>query len=281
MRVALLGTGTMGAGMARSAKRAGLDVVAWNRTASRAAPLADDGIEVADTVAAAVSGADAVLTVLFDTDSVLGIADELVGALGSAAVWLQVATVGPDGIARIAERAGDARLVDAPVLGTRKPAEDGTLTNLVSGDPDLVARVQPVLDAVGSRTVVVGDRLGQASALKLVCNAWIGAITAATGQSVALAEGLGLEPALFLQAIDGAAVNSAYAQVKGAAMMARDWTTSFEVDGVRKDLGLIAAAATSVSVDTTLTDAVRALFDRASTAGHGPDDMSAVYTAFG
>jgi 3-hydroxyisobutyrate dehydrogenase len=179
MRVAVLGTGVMGAGMARSAKRAGLDVVAWNRTRDRAALLADDGIEVADSVTAAAGGADVVLTALFDTDAVLAVADDLLAALQPEAVWLQTATVGPGGIARIAERAGAATLVDAPVLGTRKPAEDGALTNLVSGDRAAIEAARPVLDAIGSRTVVVGDTTGPASALKLVCNAWIGAITAA------------------------------------------------------------------------------------------------------
>jgi 3-hydroxyisobutyrate dehydrogenase len=280
MIVTVLGTGTMGAGMARSLRRSGHDVRAWNRTASKAEPLAADGIEVADSVGAAVTGADAVITIVFDVDAVLSVAPELTGALSGDAVWLQSATVGPDGIRRIRDETGSTQLLDAPMLGTKEPAEQGKLVPIVSGDPGLVARAQPVLDAVGAKTVVAGDQLGDASALKLACNAWIFAITAATGQSLALAAALGVDPELFLQAIDGGPANTAYAQLKGKAILAGDFSPSFGLDGARKDLALIAAAASGAKVDTALVDGLRALFDAASSQGHGGDDMSAVYAAF-
>lgn len=270
----------MGAGMARAMKRAGLDVSAWNRTADKAKPLAEDGIDVADSVAAAVEGADVVLTMLFDTDAVFAVADELTGALRADAVWLQSATVGPDGIARIASQAPHTALLDAPVLGTKQPAQDGALVPLVSGEPALVDHVRPVLDAIGSKTVVAGTRLGDASALKLACNAWILSITAATGQSLALAAKLGIDAALFLRAIEGGSSDSPYAQLKGSAMLEGDFTASFGLDGGRKDLALIADAARGADVTTALLDGVRALFDAASAGGHGEDDLAAVYTAF-
>jgi 3-hydroxyisobutyrate dehydrogenase len=277
MRVALLGTGMMGAGMARSMQRAGLEVVAWNRTRAKADTLAQDGIAVAGSVAEAVTGAEAVVTMLFDADAVLAVTPELVGALGPNSVWLQSATVGPDGIRRIAERAGDEALLDAPVLGTREPAEQGRLVPLVSGEPRLVERVRPVLDAIGAKTVVAGERLGDASALKLACNAWMLSITAATAQSVAMVQAAGLDPGLFLDAIDGGPANSPVAQLKGKAMIARDFSPSFGLAGGRKDLHLMAQAADGI--DTALLDGVRALFDRATDAGHGDEDIAAVYTA--
>src|SRR6478672_9246360 len=107
MRIAVLGTGIMGAGMARSLRRAGHDVVAWNRTAAKAEPLAKDGIEVAESVTEAVTGAGAVITMLFDADATLAIADDLLAALGPDAVWIQSGTVGPDGAHRIARPGGD------------------------------------------------------------------------------------------------------------------------------------------------------------------------------
>ncbi|WP_375503619.1 NAD(P)-dependent oxidoreductase [uncultured Jatrophihabitans sp.] len=280
MRVALIGTGTMGAGMARSAARAGHEVVAWNRTKAKAEPLADDGIEVADSVAAAVRGADAVVSMLFDAAAVLDITAELTDALGADGVWLQSATVGPAGIARIAQAAGTDQLLDAPMLGTKQPAEQGKLVPLVSGRQELIARVQPVLDAFGAKTVVAGAELGKASALKLACNAWILSITAATAQSVSLAQGLGVDPQLFLQAIAGGASDTPYAQLKGAAMIDGDFAPSFGLDGGRKDLGLIDDAARVAGVNVALVDGLRALFDAASQGGHGDDDLAAVCTAF-
>lgn len=279
MRVAILGTGTMGAGMARSMQREGLSVSAWNRTRDKAAPLADDGIEVADSVAAAVSGADAVLTMLFDADAVLAVADELTGALDSNAVWLQSSTVGPPGIKRIAEHVGDVRLLDAPMLGTKEPAEQGKLVPLVSGPADAIERVRPVLDAVGSKTVVAGDDLGLGSALKLACNAWILSLTAATAQSIALAKAMGVDPQLFLQAIEGGASDTPYAHMKGDAMIKGNFPASFGLDGGLKDLNLIVDAANDHGVKAAMLDGVKALFDQASQDGHGRDDLAAVYTA--
>lgn len=280
MRTAVLGTGIMGAGMARSLVRAGHDVVVWNRTREKAEPLADDGIDVADSVAEAVGGADVVVTMLFDADSVLAIAGELTGALGDDAVWLQASTVGPDGARWIGERSD--RVVDAPVLGTRKPAEDGALVVLASGPEDLVEAARPALEAIGSRTVVAGTAVGEASALKLACNSWVALLTAGTAQALGLARALGVDPALFLDAIGGGAVDTPYAHVKGEAMLADGGTgaVSFEVDGVRKDLGLMLDAADGAGFRDDLLRAVRGLFDDASERGHGEHDMAAVWAAF-
>ena len=280
MRAVVLGTGIMGAGMARSLQRTGIDVTVWNRTRERADPLAADGIHIAAAVGDAVRGADVVVTALFDLDSVLAVCPEITAALGPDSVWLQCATVGPQGMARLADVAGGAALLDAPVLGTRKPAEEGKLVVLVSGAGRLIEQVRPVLAAIGSRTVVAGDRLGEASALKLACNAWVATITAATAQSLALAEKLGVDPRKFLESIEGAPTDSPYAQVKGEAMLAEDWSTSFAVDGVIKDVDLMRAAGTDAGFPTQLLDAVRDLFARASDAGHGDDDMAAVRAAF-
>ena len=284
MRAAVLGTGIMGAGMARSLAREGHDVVVWNRTADKAVALADetDGVSAAGSVADAVSGADVVITMLYDADSVLAVADELVGALGDDAVWLQTSTVGPDGARRIGETSD--RVVDAPVLGTRKPAEDGQLVVLASGPPDLVAAASPALEAIGTRVVDAGADLGSASALKLACNAWVGLLTAGTAQSLGLARALGVDPALVLDAITGGAVDTPYAHLKGEAMLAGkdvDGPVSFAVDGVRKDTRLMVEAAQAAGFPDDLLRTVLSLFDRASDAGHGDADMAAVRAAFG
>ncbi len=279
MRVAVLGTGTMGSGMARSLLRAGHEVRAWNRTPGRAEPLARDGATVAATVAEATSGAEVVVTMLFDADATLEVGREVLSVLAEDAVWLQCGTVGVAGAARVAELGG-ARVLDAPVLGTRRPAEDGALVVLLSGRKALRERVSPVLEAVGSRTVVVGDEVGAASALKLACNAWVALLTAGTAQSLALAETLGVDPALFLEAIDGGPVFAPYAKVKGGAMLAGDWTPSFAVDGVVKDVGLMVEAAAAQGFPTGLLHELHELFSEASAQGHGGDDMAAVRTVF-
>jgi 3-hydroxyisobutyrate dehydrogenase len=284
MRVAVLGTGIMGAGMARSLARDGHEVTVWNRTRARADALAGDRIGVAGSVAAAVGGADAVLTVVFDEESVLALTDELVGALGPHAVWVQASTVGPHGMRRIAAAAGGAadRLVDGPVLGTRKPAEDGTLVVLASGPAAARAVAAPVLDAIGSRTVVVGDELGDASALKLVCNAFVATLNTGIAQSYAFASALGLDPTLFLEALRGGAMDAPYVGAKAAVIGGRGWDEpSFAVDGVRKDVGLMREAAREAGLPEDLLAVLADLYDRAAADGLGGADMAAVATVFG
>lgn len=279
--VAMLGTGTMGAGMARSCRRAGLEVRAWNRTRERADPLADDGVTVCATPADAVAGADVVVVMLFDERAVLDVVEAAAGA-GAGAVWLQSATVGPEGAARIdaAARKHGLAVLDAPVLGTKAPAETGSLVYLVSGEGALVERARPAIEAMAARTVVAGARPGAASALKLVCNAWVVSLNTAVAQSVALAQGLGVDPQLFLDAIEGGPTDAGYAHAKTAAMVGGDYTPSFALDGVRKDLSLIARAARGAGVDDRVLQAVDALYADASASGHGEQDMAAVREAF-
>ncbi len=279
MRVAVLGTGLMGAGMARSLTTAGHEVTAWNRTRAKAEPLSADGVRVVDTVREAVAGADAVVTMLFDVDATAAVGRELLDALPEGAVWVQSGTVGVAGSAALAGL-GAGRMVDAPVLGTKKPAAEGALVVLASGPADLVERARPVFEAIGSRTIVVGERLGEASALKLACNAWVAMLTAAAAQSVGLASALGVDPALFLDAIEGGPTGAPYARVKGTAMLTGDYTPSFEVDGVVKDVSLMVDAAQGVGFRTDLLEVVRSLFASTSEAGYGEEDMAAVRRAF-
>ncbi len=283
MRVTVLGTGIMGAGMAHSLAREGHEVTVWNRTPERAEETAGDGVTAVGSVADAVHGAEIVFTMVYDTDSVLAVTDELVAALGADAVWVQSSTVGPDGMRRIAEAAGEARdrLLDGPVLGTRKPAQDGTLVVLLSGPPQARATAAPALESIGSRTVQVGDDLGAASALKLVANSWVALVNSGTAQALAMAETFGLDPALFLEAVEGGPVDAPYVHLKGDLMQSRDWETpSFALDGVLKDLGLILEETGARGFRTDLLDALAGLYRQASEDGHGRSDMAAVRTAF-
>ena len=283
MRVAVLGTGIMGTGMARSLLRSGLDVTVWNRTPARAAPLAADGAYVANSPPEAVADVDAVISMLWDGNSV---ADVMADALPSApdgVLWAQTSTVSMhdagDLLPALADGCG-ARYIDAPVLGTRQPAEDGTLTVLAAAADSLRDPIAPVFGAIGARTVWVSERPGDGTRLKLVANAWVGTIVAATGQSIAFAQGLGLDPRMFLDMMNGGAVDTPYLHTKGEAMIAGVFATSFAVDGAVKDTGLIAAAMRESGTDAALIDAVGQQYRKASAAGHGEQDMAAVYHAF-
>jgi 3-hydroxyisobutyrate dehydrogenase len=283
MRAAVLGTGIMGAAMARSLAREGHQVTVWNRTPERASAVEGDGVTACGAIGDALLDAQVVFTMLFDTASVLDVSGEVLGALGTDAVWAQSTTVGPAGMRRIADAAGDAadRLLDAPVLGTKQPAEAGTLTVLVSGPAAARSEAQPAFDAIGARTLEVGDAIGPASALKLVANSWVASINAATAQAMGLAEAQGLDPTLFLDAIRGGAADSAYAQGKGVVMAERSWDDpAFALDSVVKDVGLMVEAARDSGFPDDLLATLLAIYDRASERGYGGADMAAVRGAF-
>ncbi|OII04081.1 3-hydroxyisobutyrate dehydrogenase [Curtobacterium sp. MCBA15_008] len=272
----------MGAGVAGSLLREGHEVTVWNRTADKAAPLAERGATVATDPAAAVADAEVVLLTLFDTEAVLDVLEAAAGDAPTDAVWVQASTIGVAGTETIVQLAGKygVTLVEAMMLGTKAPAEQGKLTMLAAGPADVLDRIDPVLDAIGAKTVRAGDEVGAGTALKLAANAWIASITAATGQSLAVARSLGLDPALFLEAIAGGASDSAYAHTKGKSMIAGEFPPQFALDGLRKDIGLITDAARTSGVSTVLLDALGRVYADASAAGHGGDDIAAVGTAF-
>ncbi|MGU3410443.1 NAD(P)-dependent oxidoreductase [Microbacterium sp. M1A1_1b] len=278
----VLGTGAMGAGVAQSLLRERHRVTVWNRSPERARPFGDHGATVATDAGAAVSDAEVVLLTLFDTDAVVDVLEQAAGEAPTDAVWVQCSTVGVEGtetVVQLAQKYG-IDLVEAMMLGTKAPAEQGKLTMLAAGPAATIDRIQPVLDAVGAKTVRAGERVGDGTALKLAANAWIASITAATGQSLAVARGLGIDPALFLKAIAGSASDSAYAHTKGESMLAGEFPAQFALDGLRKDIGLITDAARSTGVSTTLLEALGRVYADASAAGHGADDIAAVGTAF-
>jgi len=282
-RVAVLGTGIMGAGMARSLLRSGLDVTVWNRSSGRAGPLAADGAHVAGTAAEAVAGVDAVVTMLWDGDSVAEVMTAALPSAPTGVLWVQTSTVSlrdaGDRLPALAARHG-ARYVDAPVLGTRQPAEEGKLTVLAAAPEPLRDPVTPVFGSIAARVVWVSERPGDGTRLKLVANSWVATIVAATAQAIALAQDLGLDPQVFLDMIKGGGVDTPYLHVKGGAMIAGQFPTSFAVDGAVKDTALIAAAMREAGTDATLMDAVNQQYRKAADSGHGQEDMAAVHVAF-
>jgi len=276
--VTVLGTGTMGAGMARNLHAAGLPVRAWNRTPERARPLADAGIEVVTDLADAVRGADVLVTMLFDADSVAATIEAAGDAIAPGTVWLQTSTVGVAGCDRLARLAAERGLVlvDAPVLGTKGPAEQGTLVVLASGPDGVRAVCTPVLEAIGARTLWVGAA-GAGSRLKLVANAWVITVVEGIAESLALAQGLGIDPRLFLEAVRGGAMDAPYVQLKGSTMLEGDFGPAFSLDGALKDAGLVVEAAASAGLPPGLVGAARERLAQAAAAGHGQEDLSAVF----
>lgn len=171
-RVAVLGTGIMGAPMARNLLKAGFQVRVWNRTPDKARVLAAEGADLAETPADAVREAAFVITMLTDTAAVLAVMGQAAESVPDGAVWLQTSMdTDVECVAGLAEDHG-ITFVNCPVIGTRETAKRGRLVVLASGPGDALDRAQPIFDAIGSKTVRLEPEARGARRMKLVANAW-------------------------------------------------------------------------------------------------------------
>ncbi|MFH0516188.1 NAD(P)-dependent oxidoreductase [Streptomyces sp. M41] len=284
LTVSVLGTGIMGAAMARNLVRAGHEVRAWNRTRAKAEPLAAEGAFVADSPAEAVRDADAVLTMLYDGPATLDVMRAAAPALRAGVAWVQSTTAGVEGITELAALAREHGLVfyDAPMLGTRQPAEAGQLTVLAAGPAEGRPVVTPVFDAVGARTVWTGEdgAAGSATRLKLVANSWVLAVTNAAGEVLALAKALGVEPERFFEVIDGGPLDMGYLRAKTGLVLEGGLSPAqFAVGTAAKDARLIVAAGERHGARLDVAEAGARRFERAASLGHGDEDMAAAYFA--
>ncbi|MFJ7213731.1 NAD(P)-dependent oxidoreductase [Amycolatopsis sp. NPDC098790] len=275
--VAVLGTGDAGFAMAQRLRERGFAVRAWNRTEARARPLEADGVLVCPTAAEAVRSADVVLVTVFDAPAVLDVLDQVAPALAPDAIVLQSATVGPD-ISKVVETAGrlGLALVDAPFLGNPGPARRGELTLMVAGAPEHKRVAAPVVEALASNVVDVADRPGGASLLKLTCNTWLFGTNAMAAQAAVLAESFGLNPALFIQAVTGSNVDSAYLHYRHAQLTGASDEVFSPVRAAVKDLRHIRAAADAAGAPETLLAVLQDVYDRATEAGLGDRDLATV-----
>jgi 3-hydroxyisobutyrate dehydrogenase len=278
--IAVLGTGRMGAPIARNLLAAGFEVSVWNRTANRAAPLAADGARLATSPAEAAKGADVVLTMLTDGDAVVDAMTGREGALASlrpGSAWIQMATIGDEWTERLATLADEHRLefVDAPVSGSDGPARDAELVVLASGPERVRARLQPLFDAIGRKTLWLG-RAGSGTRLKLVLNNWLASQVEAVAETIALTEALGVDPHLFVETIADGPLGSPYAVAKARAALAGEFAPGFALRLAYKDVGLALDAAREQHLELPITDALMPRWQAAIADGHADEDVSAV-----
>lgn len=281
--VALLGAGsTMGKGIGANLTGE-FRIRAWNRTREKIGDLGEqDGVEVRESPRDAAAGADVILTMLSDGEAVLAATEGADGALAPAqegAIWLQASTIGLEATARCAELAEQAgvALVDAPVLGTKKPAEEGQLVILASGPEQARERLRPLFDAIGKRTLWVGEA-GAGSRLKVAVNSWIVSVVEGTAEMLALAEAVGIDPQSALDAIADGPLDLPYMRMKAKAMLERDFTPSFRLSLAAKDAGLALDAAEEAGLELPMLAAIRERM-AAAAVEHGDEDLAAVYLA--
>lgn len=272
---AVLGAGALGAAMAARLGQMGQEVRLWNRTAerARAAAAQAQNVTAVAELGDAVSGAEAVLTVLRDGDAVAEVMADAIASVDAGAVWIQASTVGPRSARTLADlaRAHGLAYLDAPVSGSTTPAREGKLVWLVAGDTAALNRARPVLEALGSSVLHVGSGV-EGSALKLAVNAWMTAATVAMSDVLALCDALGIDHATFVTALEAGPLAMPYELQKVRLMDAGAYTAGFAVALALKDIDLAAELASP----SPLLGVVRERLERAVAAGHGSDDLAAV-----
>ena len=281
-RVALLGTGHMGAAMSRALARSGFELVLYNRTQERAETLAAElGAQVAATPAEAVVSADVALSMVADEAAVEALyraPDGAIAGIHPGVVLADMSTVPPSvatGLEADVRAAGGA-LLDAPVSGSVGLAEAGELTIMVGGRAEHLERARPVLDALAKRVFHLGP-LGQGAAMKLAVNTLIFGLNQALAEGFVIAERAGIEPELAYDVLAASAAGAPYVGYKRAAFLAPDATPpAFTVELAAKDLRLITGLADALGVPVpqarTNLDVLRA----AAAGGRAEADFSAV-----
>jgi len=268
--------------MAASALRAGIPTIVWNRTKEAARDLAERGAEVAPTAADAARRAAIVVTMVTDADAVLSVARDqgMLAALVPGAIWAQMSTIGVAGINRVAALAGaerpDVMLLDAPVSGSKDPAERGELTIFASGPAAARVRVAALFGALGQRTIWAGEA-GAGTRLKLVNNTWLAFATEAVATSVALAHRLGLDTETVVDALGGGPLVSTWQAAKLQRIAHGEYSAQFALSLALKDvrLALEAAGGDRLAVLACLAGE----WQQAADQGLGEQDLTVVTRA--
>ena len=283
-RVAVLGTGLMGCGMARTLLRAGMRTDVWDRTPERTARLTADRAIAHATPAEAVAGADVVITMLPDGPAVMEVVIEqgTLQALKPQAVLAQMSTIGVQETAQlaaiVARKRSDIYFVDAPVSGTRQPAESGQLLILASGPDGARVLLGPVFDAIGLRTLWLGPA-GSGSRLKMVLNIWLAFLMEGIAESVALADTLDVDHLALRDVLLGSPLDVPAARAKFAKLDAGDESPEFALRLATKDIDL--ALAESGEQTLPVAAAITRRWHELVSAGLGEADVIAARHGLG
>jgi 3-hydroxyisobutyrate dehydrogenase len=280
-RVAILGLGIMGGGMAANWLAKGFEVAVWNRTASKAQALAGKGAKVAATPREAATGADFIFAMVADDDASrsvwLGNDGALAGAT-SGAIGVESSTLTPDWIRELAReaQAKGVGFLDAPVGGSRAAAEAGALRFFVGGDPQTYEAARPVLAAVGGKMDLLGP-VGAGATWKLINNQLAAAQIAALAEALEVAKKAGFKNEQISELILGGAPASPIVKFKLPRMLAQDFEPAdFALNLMLKDARYAAALAQSLGAPAGMIESAAKAFARAEAKGLGAKDIAAV-----
>ncbi|KAK7271977.1 hypothetical protein RJT34_28289 [Clitoria ternatea] len=282
-RVGFLGIGIMGSPMAHNLLKAGIDLTVWNRTKTKCDPLITLGAKYKASPEEVAASCDITFAMLADPQSAVDVACGKHGAangLGPGKGYVDVSTVDGDTSKLISGRikSSGASFLEAPVSGSKKPAEDGQLIFLTAGDRNLYETVGPLLDIMGKSKFYLGD-VGQGAAMKLVVNMIMGSMMASFSEGLLLSEKVGLDPNVLVKVVSQGAISAPMYSTKGPSMIQSNYPTAFPLKHQQKDLRLALGLAESVSQPIPIAAAANELYKVAKSQGLSDHDFSAVIEA--
>jgi 3-hydroxyisobutyrate dehydrogenase len=280
-RVGFIGLGIMGSRMAANLRKAGFELVVWNRTRATAEQWAErHGADVADSPSALARSSEVVVTMVVDGPQVEAVllADDGVAEDGDEGLLcVDMSTIGPAAARRVGsalEKRG-LRFMDAPVTGSSPKAEDGTLTIMAGGEEADFERARPLFEAMGELIVHVGP-LGHGQMVKLINNAVAAINTAVAAEALLLGRSAGLDLEALVEVMGAGSGSSAMLDLKAPAMRAHDYTTLFKLEHMLKDLRLCLSEAESVGKEFGFAEITAEILEAAAQEGLGERDFVAL-----
>ncbi|WP_417526858.1 NAD(P)-dependent oxidoreductase [Marinomonas shanghaiensis] len=279
--IGFLGLGIMGKAMAANLIKAGFDVTVWNRNAAKCAELVALGARQGATPKDVAAHCDITFAMVSDPEAALALCqgpDGVAAGIGAGRGYVDMSTVDDitsKTIASLITHAG-GRFLEAPVSGTKKPAEDGTLIILAAGDPSLYEDAKPAFEVMGKMSPYLGD-VGQGANMKLVVNMMMGGMLSIFSEDLSLGQKAGLDGQQILDIVDAGAMSNPMFKGKGAMLLNENYTTSFPLKHMQKDMRLAVALGDQLDQPLPTAAIVNEAFKQAIKAGFGEEDMAAVY----
>lgn len=283
-KIGFIGLGTMGAPMASNLLKAGYPVTAFNRTASKAAPLAEQGAAVASSPKEAAAGADVVITMVSNDESIVEVYEGTEGLLAGirpGTTVIDCSTISPALVKRLASQIAElgGTFLDAPVTGSSPAAIDGTLVFMIGGPGETLAQVMDLFDTMGKKVLHMGDN-GSGAVAKLAHNTIVGINNLALAEGFAIASKSGLPADRFLELVQLGSAGSKAAELKGRKIIEHDFTNQFSLALMLKDLKLASALTDGSSIPAPMLSLAKSLFQAGQTQGFGDEDLSSIVKVY-
>lgn len=283
-KIGFIGLGTMGAPMALNLLKAGYPVTVFNRTASKAAPLAEQGAAVASSPKDAAAGADVVITMVSNDESIVEVYEGTEGLLAGirpGTTVIDCSTISPALVKRLASQIAElgGAFLDAPVTGSSPAAIDGTLVFMVGGPGETLAQVMDLFDTMGKKVLHMGDN-GSGAVAKLAHNTIVGINNLALAEGFAIASKSGLPADRFLELVQLGSAGSKAAELKGRKIIEHDFTNQFSLALMLKDLKLASALTDGSSIPAPMLSLAKSLFQAGQTQGFGDEDLSSIVKVY-